>query len=184
MPNNRDVAVLRTVTSDQDEGVHSYPWYGVRTRSNHENVAALVLTGKGYDSYLPMYRVLRRRSDRTVESEYPLFPGYVFCRFDAGKRLPILTTTGVVSIVGFGKEPAAIPEDEIEAVRIVLRSGQYAEPCPYLREGQRVRIAHGSMEGLEGTLLKKKSQLRMVISITLLQRSISVEIDHDRLLPV
>jgi transcriptional antiterminator NusG len=158
-----------------------FPWYGIRTRSNHERVAATVLTGKGYEPYLPVYRLRRRRADAVVESEHPLFPGYVFCRFDVKTRLPILTTTGVISVLGFGKEPVAIPDEEIEAVKAVLRSGLPAEPCAYLREGQRVRVTHGSLDGMEGILVKKKNQLRMVISVSMLQRSISVEIDGDRL---
>jgi transcription antitermination factor NusG len=90
----------------------------------------------------------------------------------------------VVSIVGFGGEPAVIPDHEIESVRAALRSGRPSEPCPYLREGQRVRVTHGSLDGVEGILLKKKNQLRMVISVAMLQRSISVEIDHDHLVAI
>ena len=70
---------------------------------------------------------------------------------------------------------------EIEAVRAVLRSGLLAEACPYLREGQRVRIKNGSLHGVEGILVKKKGQYRVVVSVTMLQRSISIEIDGDRL---
>jgi transcription termination/antitermination protein NusG len=167
-----------------DSLAEQFPWYGIRTRSNHERVAALVLTGKGYEPYLPLYSHYRRRGGVLVESEHPLFPGYVFCRFDAKKRLPILMTTGVISVLSFGKEPVPIPEEEIEAVRAVLRSGLPAEPCPYLREGQRVRVTHGSLDGVEGILVKKKSQFRMVVSVTMLQRSISVEIDGDRLVAI
>ena len=158
-----------------------FPWYGIRTRSNHERVAAMVLSGKGYDPYLPVYRVRHRRADSVIQSEHPLFPGYVFCRFEATKRLPILMTTGVISVVGYGKEPVAIPDEEIEAVKAVLRSGLPAEPCAYLREGQRVRVTTGSLEGVEGILVKKRNEFRMVVSVTMLQRSISVEIDGDRL---
>jgi transcription antitermination factor NusG len=168
----------------QDSLNDLFPWYGIRTLSNHERVAAIVLSGKGYDPYLPLYRLRRRRADAVVESEHPLFPGYVFCRFDAQKRLPILTTTGVISVLGFGREPAAIPDEEIEAVKAVLRSGLPAEPCEYLREGQRVRVTDGSLDGVEGILVKKKNQSRMVVSVTMLQRSISVEIDGDRLAAV
>jgi transcription antitermination factor NusG len=157
----------------------AFPWYAIRTRSNHERVASIVLRGKGYDPYLPLYRAQRRKTEGL--GEYPLFPGYVFCRFDVKKRLPIVTTTGVISVLGVGREPMAIPEDEIEAVKAVLRSGLPTEPCPYLREGQRVRITHGSLEGLHGILVKRKTQLRMVISVTMLQRSLSVEIDSERL---
>jgi len=157
------------------------PWFGIRTRSNYEKVAATVLKGKGYDPYLPLYRRPRAASDIQGVSEYPLFPGYVFCRFDARNRLPILMTSGVISVLGFGKEPAPIPDEEIEAIKAVLRSGLPAEPCPYLREGQRIRVRNGSLEGVEGILVKKKNQCRMVVSVTMLQRSISVEIDSDRL---
>lgn len=167
-----------------DSLAERFPWYGVRTLSNHERLAAIMLRCKGYEPYLPLYRLHRRRAGVLVESEYPLFPGYLFCRFDVKKRLPILMTTGVISVVSFGKEPVAIPEEEIEAVKAVLHSGLPAEPCPYLREGQRVRVRYGSLEGLEGILVKKKNQFRMVISVTMLQRSISVEIDGDRLAAV
>jgi transcription antitermination factor NusG len=168
----------------RDSLAERFPWYGIRTRSNHERVAAIILTGKGYDPYLPVYRLQRPRAETRVESEHLLFPGYVFCRFDVKKRLPILMTTGVISVLGFGKEPAPIPDEEIEAVRAVLRSGLHAEPCAYLREGQRVRVTHGSLDGVEGILIKKKNQFRMVISVTMLQRSISVEIDGDCLAAV
>lgn len=162
-----------------------FPWYGIRTRSNHERVADIVLRGKGYEPYLPVYTQRRRRADdAVVETQLPLFPGYVFCRFDAKRRLPILMSTGVVSVIGFGKEPAPIPDEEIEAVKAVLRSGYPAEPCAYLREGQRVRVTGGSLDGIEGIVIKKRNQCRMVVSVTMLQRSISVEIEGDRLAAV
>lgn len=155
------------------------PWYGVRTKHNHESAAASALEGKGYEQYLPLYHRRRRWSDRVIDTIVPQFPGYVFCRFDAMRRLPILTTPGVISIVGFGKGPTPISESEIEAIQLVLRSGLPAEPCPFLHEGQRIRVNRGSLEGLEGLLLKKKSEWRMVVSISMLQRSVSVEIDRE-----
>lgn len=140
-----------------------------------------VLRNKGFEVYLPTYLVRRRWSDRIVEAEQPLFPGYVFCRLDVLKRLPILTISGVVNILSFGNEPVSIPENEIEAVQAVLRSGRGAEPCPFFCEGQRIRITCGSLEGQEGILLKKKNEWRMVVSITMLQRSVSVEIERERI---
>ena len=169
----------RTTPVPIDPATRSLPWYGIRTKSNHEKLAAGVLQSKGYEQYLPVYRSRRRWSDRVVESDQPLFPGYVFCRFDAKKRLPIVSTPGVVSVVGFGAEPAPISDSEIEAVQTVLHSGLAAEPCPFLREGQRIRVNRGSLEGLEGILLKKKTDWRMVVSVTMLQRSVSVEIDRE-----
>jgi transcription antitermination factor NusG len=142
-------------------------------------LASVGLEHKGLEPFLPVYRSRRRWSDRTVEIDQPLFPGYVFCRFDAQKRLPVMTSPGVVSIVGFANQPAPIPDQEIEAVRTVLNSGLAAEPHPFLREGQRVRVTHGSLKDLEGILIKKKADWRLVVSITMLQRSVSVELDGD-----
>jgi transcription antitermination factor NusG len=160
-----------------------HPWYGIRTRSNYEKVVASILRSKDYDPYLPLYKLQRRRTDPRREVEHPLFPGYVFCRFDVKIRLPILITSGVIAILGFGKEPVPIRDEEIEAVKAVLRSGLPAEPCAYIREGQRVRVKDGSsLDGVDGILVKKKNQYRMIVSVSMLQRSISIEIDGDRLI--
>ena len=155
------------------------PWFGVRTKSNFEKVAASVLQAKGLEAYVPLYRSRRRWSDRIVTMDLPLFPGYLFCRFDWRHRMPVMTAPGVVSIIGFGDDPEPIPDDEIEAVRRVLASGQASEPHLFLREGQRVRVNYGPLEGIEGILLKKKSNWRLVISVNLLQRSLAVEVDRD-----
>ena len=135
----------------------SLPWYGLRTKSKHEHVAAKALEGQGYQAYLPLHRRRRQWSDRVVESEQPLFPGYVFCRFDAQQRLPILTTLGIVSVVGFGNGPVAIAEIEIEAVQTLLRSGAAAQTCPFICEGQRVRIDRGPLAGFQGILLRTRT---------------------------
>ncbi len=155
-----------------------FPWYGVRTRSNQERIAASALQRKGYEQYVPLYRCRRRWSDRIVTADVPLFPGYVFCRFDHTQRLPIVTTPGVVSIIGFGNDPAPIPESEIQAIETLLKSGLAAGPHPFLHEGQRVRINYGSLKDIEGILVKKKSDWRLVVSVNMLQRSVCVEIDR------
>jgi transcription antitermination factor NusG len=155
------------------------PWYGVRTRSNQEKLVAAILDSKGYEQYLPLYRRRRRWSDRVVTTEVPLFPGYVFCRFDIQRRLPVISTLGVVSIIGFGNDPEPIPDHEIEAIERVLRSGAGAEPHPFLRVGQRVRVNQGALKDVEGILIRKKSDLRLVVSVSILQRSVSVEIDSS-----
>jgi transcription antitermination factor NusG len=156
-----------------------FPWYGIRTRSNCEKIAATVLEAKGYEQYLPVQRVRRCWSDRFVETTLPLFPGYVFCRFDSKYRTPIVSTPGVLSVVSFGNEPAAILDSEIGAIRTLLSSGLPSEPCPFLCKGQRIRIKRGSLQGVEGILTKRKSEWRIIISITMLQRSVAVEVDRD-----
>ena len=157
----------------------NFPWYAVRTKSNQEKTAATILESKGYEQYLPTYKVRRQWSDRLMETRLPLFPGYVFCRFDERKRLPIMTTPGVVSIVGFGKDPVPVHDAEIQAIQTTLASGLAADPCPFIREGQRVRITRGPLENVEGILLKKQSSLKFVVSVVLLQRSISVDLDSS-----
>lgn len=161
-----------------------FPWYAVRTKSNQEKIVLSVLYGKGYQPYLPLYTDRRRRVDRTIVRQRPLFPGYLFCRFDPEKRLPILTTAGVVSIVGFGPELAAIPDAEIEAIEAILTSGLAVRPCAYFQEGQRIRVVRGSLQGLEGKLVRVKNGLRLVFSVNMLQRSVAVEIDRDFIVTV
>jgi transcription antitermination factor NusG len=133
------------------------------------------------EPYLPLFRERRHWSDRVVESGQPLFPGYVFCRFDSKNRLAVITIPGVASVIRFGSEPASIPEQEIEAVRLILQSGLSAKPCPFLREGQRVRINGGALNGIEGILISKKRECRMVVSVAMLQRSVSVEISPEQI---
>jgi transcription antitermination factor NusG len=154
-------------------------WYGVRTRSNYEKVTADMLSAKGYEAYLPIYRARRRWSDRAVERELPLFPGYLFCRFDPMRRLPILTTPGVVSVISNAKVPIPIPEVEISAIRTAIESGFPVTPCAYLKEGQHVRVREGPLEGVEGILIRKKNDWRIVLSVEMLQRSVSIEIDRE-----
>ncbi len=154
-------------------------WFGIRTRSNHERVAASVLQAKGFEQYLPTYRTRRKWSDRIVETTLPLFPGYLFCRFDLSQKVPVVSTPGVVSLVAFGNVPVPIDNSEIEAVQALVESGAAVQPHPYLREGRRVRVTGGPLEGVEGLLVKKRTDWRMIVSITLLQRSISVEVDRD-----
>jgi transcription antitermination factor NusG len=162
-------------------GLH---WYAVQTRVQHEKMVAQALAGKGYEEFLPLYRCRRRWSDRIKELELPLFPGYVFCRFDVEQRLPILVTPGVQHIVGIGKVPLPVEEAEIAAIQSIVRTGLPAEPWPFLQVGQRVRIVSGPLEGLEGLLLAVKKPYRLVVSVTLLQRSVAVEIDSVWVTPL
>jgi transcription antitermination factor NusG len=157
--------------------IPKFPWYGIRTRAHQERNVAASFESKDYEYFLPMYRRRKRWSDRVVVADAPLFPGYVFCRFDYRQRLPIMTTPGVVAILGFGCEPAPVPDHEIQAIEKVLKSGFTAEPHPFLQIGQRIRICHGALKGVEGVLLQKKSEWRLVVSVNMLQRSLSVEID-------
>src|SRR5689334_10669825 len=118
-------------------------WYALHVRSRFEKVVSRNLRGKGYEEYLPLYRRSSRWSDRIKEIELPLFPGYIFCRFNPLQRLPILAVPGVSAVVGIGRNLLSVEESELDAVRAVLKSGGLCEPFPYLQVGQRVRVEYG-----------------------------------------
>jgi transcription antitermination factor NusG len=148
-------------------------------------VASTTLRGKGYEEFLPLYRSRRRWSDRVKDLELPLFPGYLFCRFDVSDRLmPILTTPGVIGIVGAGKLPIPVDLEEIEAIRAILRSGLAAQPWPLLRAGSKVYIERGPLAGLEGIITNTEKVYRLIVSVSLLQRSVAVEIDREWARPI
>jgi transcription antitermination factor NusG len=159
-------------------------WYALTTKPRYESATARHLRSKGFDELAPVYRTRRRWSDRFKEIEFPLFPGYLFCNFTYEQRLHVLNTPGVSSIVGFGKQPAAIDESEIIAIRSIVDSGVRAWPWPYLHAGQRVRIEDGCLRGLTGTLVRENDCWRVVVNVELLQRAVMVEIDRDLLRPV
>jgi|SRR5947209_1462486 len=159
-------------------------WFALRVRSNSEKVTTEHLKARGFLPFLPLYRSRRTWSNRVKDLDLPLFPGYVFCRFVVTNRLPIVSAPGVVGIVGAGRIPIALDAREIEAIRKVAGSGLPAEPWPYLKAGQIVRVDHGSLKDLEGILLDVKSKQRLLVSVSLLQRSVTVEIDRDWVSPV
>ena len=155
----------------------SYPWFALQVRSRYENIVTAHLEGKGYEWFLPLYKNRRRWSDRVKEIEQPLFPGYLFCRFDLLNRLPILTIPGVVQIVGTARTPIPIEESEMAAIQTAVKSGLPTEPLQFLQIGQKVRMNHGPLCGLEGILLDFRGRDHLVLSVTLLQRSIAVQVE-------
>jgi len=157
---------------------HEFFWFAVHVRPRREKLVAWLLRNKGFQVFLPLCRTMRRGFGRLRKLEVPLFPGYLFCRFNPHDRLPILITPGVHSIVGAGRIPVPIEEKELEAIRAVVGSGVAVETVPYLRAGARVRIASGPLRGVEGILLDANKKRRLVISVTLLQRSVAVEVDR------
>jgi len=159
-------------------------WFALRVRSNFEKPVATMLRGNGYTEFLPLYLKTSRWSDRVKQIELPLFPGYVFARFDVTKRLPILKMPGVLHVVGVGRTPQPLEESELAAVQRVVASGLPVKPWPFLRTGQLVKVQLGALTGLEGIVLDIKSTVRLIISLTLMQRSVAVEIDREWVKPV
>jgi transcription antitermination factor NusG len=153
-------------------------WYAVQVRSRHEKLVSGILFHKGYTEFLPVYRARRRSCKGISEIDSPLFPGYVFCHFDIhDRRTPVLTTPGVIRLVGWAGVPATIDESEIVSIKRVLSSGIAAEPCPYIAAGDAVQIESGPLAGVKGIYIRENKHQKLVVSMTLLQRSVMVEID-------
>jgi transcription antitermination factor NusG len=159
-------------------------WFAIYVRSHFERAVEECLKGKGYQAFSPSYRTLRKRSGRSKMLDLPLFPGYVFCSFNPRRRLPILTTPGIVNIVGPGNVPEPVNLSEIRSIQRIAESGRSVQPWPFLQQGQKIRIEAGPLSGTEGTLLRVKNELRLVVSVTLLQRSMAVEVDQELVRPL
>ena len=152
-------------------------WYAAYTCANHEKQVATQLDVRAVEHFLPLYSSVRRWKDRRVTLDLPLFPGYVFIRLALRDRLRVLEVPGVVRLVGFSGQPAALPDEEMEILRTGLSQSLRAEPHPFLTVGRRVRITGGPFAGLEGVLKRKKSSVRVVVTLELIQRSVAVDVD-------
>ena len=152
-------------------------WYAIYTRHQHEKTVARILASKGFETFLPLYSTAHRWKDRTKLVSLPLLPCYVFLKGDLDRRLDIVTTPGTHAIVSTGGQPAAIPDAEIEGIRRAIESGASIEPHPPLKSGDRVRVKSGALEGIEGILIRSKSQFRLVLSVEMLHQSAAVEVE-------
>ncbi len=159
-------------------------WLAACVRSRHEKKVAQQLESNALECFLPLYESVHRWKDRKATVSLPLFPGYVFARIALAERLRILTTPGVVKLVTFQGQPAAIPEAEIDSLRTLCASDLRVERHPYLKIGRRVRIKNGPFTGTEGILLRRKGRFRFVLSLDLIARSVAVEIDTCDVAPV
>jgi transcription antitermination factor NusG len=154
------------------------PWHAIWTRSRHEQVVREQLEQKDIEAFLPTYAKWSRWKDRRKKIDWPLFPGYCFARFHAHDRLPVLKCAGVVSIVSFeGGEPAAIPEREIESIRVLVESSLAFDPCPLIKEGDLVEVIHGPLKGVSGRLMRKNEKARLILSVDLIGQAVSVDVD-------
>ena len=159
-------------------------WYAVYTRSRHEKTVAQQLGHKSVDHFLPLFETIRNWRNGRFRIRLPLFPGYLFVHIALQERLQVLQVPGVVGLVSSNGMPVALPQAEIETIRDALTKGLQAHPHPYLTVGSRVRINSGPLEGLNGILVRKKGQLRVVVSVDLIMRSIAVDIDASEVEPM
>lgn len=158
-------------------------WFALRVRSNFETTTARLLENAGYEVLLPTYRTLRRWSDRVKQIQVPLFPGYVFCQMDINHRTPVLRTPGIVRIIGFGDDSTPVPKHEIASVRAIVESRVFSKPWPFLAVGDRIIVERGPLAGTEGFLISAGEEYRLVVSITLLRRSMAVELEREWVRP-
>ena len=157
----------------------SAQWFALAVKPRFDKTVAQALERKGYDTLLPLYKKQHKYGRRSKDSELPIFPGYVCCRFDVQTRLPILTTPGVIQVLGAGNTPIPLSDVEVNSLQTAMKARLPVEPFPFVDTGQRVRINRGALAGVEGIVISCKQHLRLVLSITLLQRSVLLEIDRD-----
>ncbi|MGA2879232.1 MAG: UpxY family transcription antiterminator [Bryobacteraceae bacterium] len=156
-----------------------HPWFALRVKSNHEKAVCSSLAVKGFEVFLPICRTRNRWADRFKLVETPLFGGYVFSRLDRTRPNAILSTPGVLQIVGTGRHPEPVLEGEISAIRRAVDANFQLRECDFFMKGQRATVMSGALAGLEGTVVSLKQQSRLVLSISLLQRSVALEIDES-----
>lgn len=153
-------------------------WYAIRTRSRHEQVVREQLERKRIEAFLQTVTRWSRWKDRKKRIDWPLFPGYCFAKFDPGNLLPILKCAGVGKIVSFEGKPAAIPEVELDSIRLLVGSALQFDPCPHMREGMMVAVVHGPLRGVVGRLQRKDAQhARLILSVDLIGQAVSVDVD-------
>jgi transcription antitermination factor NusG len=162
----------------------SQNWFALQVRTRWESSTSVLLEGKGYRTILPTFKLRKRWRGSMRDVSSPLFPGYVFCHFDARNRLPILVTPGVLAVVGRGRVPVPVDQAEIATIESVVSSGVSAEPWPYLEIGQRVRIESDALQGIEGILTNFKGRHRIVVSVSILRRSVALDIDRSCVTPL
>jgi transcription antitermination factor NusG len=163
--------------SEAASGEFAPQWFAAYTQPNHEKSVARQMSERVIPHYLPLYESVRQWKDRKIRLDLPLFPGYVFVRMPLQNRLKVIQVPSVIRLVGFGGEPAAIPEAELMAIRTCLDHDCKLQPHPVLQAGQRVRIARGPLTGIEGILVRKKGISRLVLSIGLITRAVAVEVN-------
>ena len=162
-------------------------WFALQTKAKCEWTALECLTFKGYECLLPSYKQKRQWADRVVEKELPLFPSYLFCRFNLHSPSGIgrvVSTPGVWRIVSFGGKPAAVVDDEIQALARVMATEVPRGPSTYIPVGVRIRIDNGPLAGIEGIRLPNGGNRKLVLSVALLQRSVAVTLSQNTIVTV
>lgn len=166
-----------------DVGAEAY-WYAAYTCPNHEKKVAKQLDRRSIEQLLPVYYSVRQWQDRKVRLARPLFPGYVFVRIPVQQRLRVLEVPGVARLVGFGSEPARLPDEDIRSIQCCMAGEVSVEPSPYACIGRRVRVKNGPLCGLTGVVVRLRNRTRLVLSIDLIRSSATIEADQLDVEPI
>ena len=172
------------VLASSEKRLPAERWYAVSVRPRHEKLVRRHLDHQGLNCFLPFYRSVRRWKDRRKELDMALFPGYVFVNIDLRDRLGVLKAPGVLRFVTFQGQPAAVPDFEIRALASSMSAGLQPQPHPYLCQGRRVRVKRGPLVGAEGIMIRRKERFRLVLSIDLITRSVTFEVDEADVEPL
>jgi transcription antitermination factor NusG len=168
---------MLSITSNSGDIHKPWAWHVLYTRHQHEKAVDQILTNKGFQTFLPLYQTVHRWKDRTKVLSLPLFPCYVFLKGGLERRLDVMTTPGIRALVSSAGQPAAIPPNEIDAIRRAVESGVRVEPHPLLRCGELVRVKAGPLAGVQGILVRKKNLYRLVLAVEMLGKAAVVEVD-------
>ena len=172
-------------TIDQDENnIEKLNWYALYIRPRYEKKVETQLVEREIEVYLPLQTIISQWSDRKKKIEVPLFRGYVFVHISSQKRIRSLRVDGVVKMIGFGGKPSIIPDDQIEAIRLLLGGGVHLEKVDYFQNDDLVKVIHGPFEGIKGRVIEKRNQRRFVINIDAIRQSVALEIDPGFLIKI
>ena len=154
-------------------------WYAIQVRPRYERLVLELLSDKICERFLPIHESRRRWSDRWKRLERPLFPGYVFGRFRLAEKHLVMTTSGVVRIVGIGQMPAPVPDEEIAALQQLVRQRIPIHAHEFVSAGERICLRSGPFAGLAGIIVRRSGESRLVVSVNLLRRSVAVEVEAE-----
>jgi|HubBroStandDraft_4_1064222.scaffolds.fasta_scaffold85199_1 transcription antitermination factor NusG len=158
---------------------HAGAWFAVQAKTAREPMVAQILKSKGYEIFLPVVKTRPDVAGITLMGERALFPGYLFLRFDPKLSALIVTTPGVIRILGFGRNPVPLDEREIDTLRKVDQADCYREPWPYIKAGAMVRVNAGPLAGVMGRVVSFRNQRRILLTVSLLRRCVAVELEQS-----
>jgi transcription antitermination factor NusG len=155
------------------------PWQVVHVASNHEKRVAQHLAIRSVEHYLPLYRVRSQWTDRIVQLERPLFAGYVFVRFSPAERLSVISTPGVVHLLG-DSAGSVVSCEELDRIRQALAGGYSLMPHPWLKVGTSVRVRGGVFHGVTGVVTQLRRQCTVIIELAAIRQCFSLEVGIDQ----